>query len=137
MTEERLTEKQEAFLGKNASAIDTKGMTKDAAKILIGDIINQMNKDKPANDHENYTPSHSEAFASDMNSKEAEKVYEKHARPVDKPKTNGNVFKLTEESIRSNALSSAIEWIYKSDTMAQSDLIKLAKEFEGYIRHGN
>ncbi len=38
--------------------------------------------------------------------------------------------------VRLHALASAIEWVYKSDTMAQSDIMNLAKQFEKYILTG-
>lgn len=131
MNEERLSEKQEAFLNKHK--VESKGITKNAATILIGDIIEGLKKNAEI-EEEPYEVPKSEAFASDM--------YNKHARPVEflgqKPKTNGNGFKLTEESIRSNALRCAIASIdEKAGGVTTEEFWSIVKDFEEYIRHGN
>ena len=54
--------------------------------------------------------------------------------PVDKPKSNGFEAHLSIETVRSNALASAIEWASK--THKDRDLMQLAKTFEQYILTG-
>ena len=118
MNEERLTEKQEAFLTKNH--IDSTGWSKDKARVRIGEIIDEINKDKPKTvDEQSLRP-------------EVVKMYEKHARPVKE-------FHLTDEAIRSNALRCAIELFNKLEGVSTTikGTMDLARGFEEYIRNGD
>ena len=128
MNEERLSEKQEAFLDKHN--INSMGMNKRDATAKIGEIIDGLKVNSGMGDV--VSKLESQAQYENGEKPEVVKMYEKHARPIDKPKTNGNVFKLTEESIRSNALRCAIEYGDKSGI----DFWKNVNDFEEYIRHG-